>query len=123
MHWRKRGTRSVSSPNRPWWSGIWTFSGPWLPGAWLNGDPDPELRLPGTLNRMTFTLCWRGRRVRVEFTLTAPGCGMGDFLRQDMQQKLLAIPGVKEAEVQVVLDPPWDQSMMSDVARLQLGLM
>ena len=64
-----------------------------------------------------------GERVRVEFTLTAPGCGMGDFLRQDMQQKLLAIPGVKEAEVQVVLDPPWDQSMMSDTARLQLGLM
>ena len=64
-----------------------------------------------------------GDRVRVEFTLTAPGCGMGDFLRQDVQQKLLAIPGVKEAEVEVVLDPPWDQSMMSDVARLQLGLM
>jgi probable FeS assembly SUF system protein SufT len=64
-----------------------------------------------------------GSRVRVEFTLTAPGCGMGDFLRQDMQQKLLAIPGVSEAEVQVVLDPPWDQSMMSDAARLQLGLM
>ncbi len=64
-----------------------------------------------------------GERVRVEFTLTAPGCGMGDFLRQDVQQKLLAIPGVAAAEVQVVLDPPWDQSMMSDVARLQLGLM
>ena len=64
-----------------------------------------------------------GERVRVEFTLTAPGCGMGDFLRQDVEQKLLAIPGVKEADVQVVLDPPWDQSMMSDVARLQLGLM
>jgi probable FeS assembly SUF system protein SufT len=64
-----------------------------------------------------------GERVRVDFTLTAPGCGMGDFLRQDVEQKLLAIPGVKEAEVNVVLDPPWDQSMMSDVARLQLGLM
>ena len=64
-----------------------------------------------------------GERVRVEFTLTAPGCGMGDFLRQDVEQKLLAIPGVKGADVQVVLDPPWDQSMMSDVARLQLGLM
>jgi len=62
-------------------------------------------------------------KVLVEFTLTAPGCGMGDFLRQDVQQKLLAIPGVAEAEVQVVLDPPWDQSMMSDAARLQLGLM
>ena len=64
-----------------------------------------------------------GEKVKVEFTLTAPGCGMGDFLRQDVQQKLLAIPGVKEVEVEVVLDPPWDQSMMSDVARLQLGLM
>src|SRR5512137_1462276 len=64
-----------------------------------------------------------GQKVKVEFTLTAPGCGMGDFLRQDVQQKLMAIPGVKEADVQVVLDPPWDQSMMSDVARLQLGLM
>ena len=64
-----------------------------------------------------------GERVKVEFTLTAPGCGMGDFLRHDVQHKLLAIPGVKEADVQVVLDPPWDQSMMSDVARLQLGLM
>jgi probable FeS assembly SUF system protein SufT len=64
-----------------------------------------------------------GDKVTVEFTLTAPGCGMGDFLRQDVQQKLLAIPGVEEADVQVVLDPPWDQSMMSDVARLQLGLM
>jgi probable FeS assembly SUF system protein SufT len=64
-----------------------------------------------------------GEKVRVEFTLTAPGCGMGDFLRQDVEQKLLALPGVKAAEVQVVLDPPWDQSMMSDAARLQLGLM
>jgi probable FeS assembly SUF system protein SufT len=64
-----------------------------------------------------------GEKVRVEFTLTAPGCGMGDFLRHDVREKLLAIPGVKEADVEVVLDPPWDPSRMSDVARLQLGLM
>ena len=62
-------------------------------------------------------------RVKVEFTLTAPGCGMGDFLREDVRQKLLSIPSVAEAEVEVVLDPPWHQSMMSDGARLQLGLM
>ena len=62
-------------------------------------------------------------RVNVQFTLTAPGCGMGDFLREDVRQKLLSIPSVAEAEVEVVLDPPWDQSMMSDGARLQLGLM
>jgi probable FeS assembly SUF system protein SufT len=62
-------------------------------------------------------------KIRVRFTLTAPGCGMGDFLREDVRSKLLTIPGVGEADVEVVLDPPWDQSMMSDGARLQLGLM
>jgi probable FeS assembly SUF system protein SufT len=62
-------------------------------------------------------------KVNVQFTLTAPGCGMGDFLQEDVRQKLLSIPGVAEVDVEVVLDPPWDQSMMSDGARLQLGLM
>ena len=62
-------------------------------------------------------------KVNVQFTLTAPGCGMGDFLREDVRGKLLAIPGVGTADVEVVLDPPWDHSMMSEGARLQLGLM
>jgi metal-sulfur cluster biosynthetic enzyme len=48
---------------------------------------------------------------------------MGDYLREDIRGKLLTIPGVKEADVQVVLEPVWTQSMMSDAARLQLGLM
>jgi probable FeS assembly SUF system protein SufT len=64
-----------------------------------------------------------GHRVAVRFTLTAPGCGMGDVLRQDIEQKALSVPGVREADVQVQLDPPWDMSKMSDAARLQLGLM
>ncbi len=64
-----------------------------------------------------------GQRAVVRFTLTAPGCGMGDYLKRDMEQKLLSVPGVKEADVQVVLDPPWDQTRMSDAARLQLGMM
>jgi probable FeS assembly SUF system protein SufT len=64
-----------------------------------------------------------GSKVVVRFTLTAPGCGMGDVLRQDIERKILTLPGVKEADVQVQLDPPWDQSRMSDAARLQLGLM
>jgi probable FeS assembly SUF system protein SufT len=64
-----------------------------------------------------------GHRVAVRFTLTAPGCGMGDVLRQDIERKLLTLPNVREADVQVQLDPPWDQSRMSDAARLQLGLM
>jgi probable FeS assembly SUF system protein SufT len=59
----------------------------------------------------------------VKFTLTAPGCGMGDFLKQDVKDKLLSVPGIKDAEVEVVLEPAWNQSMMSEAARLQLGLM
>jgi probable FeS assembly SUF system protein SufT len=64
-----------------------------------------------------------GHRVSVKFTLTAPGCGMGDFLKRDIETKIAELPGVSEAEVEVVLEPVWDQSRMSDVARLQLGLM
>jgi len=63
-----------------------------------------------------------GNKVAVRFTLTAPGCGMGDILRQDIERKILAVPGVKEADVQLQLDPPWDQSRMSEAAKLQLGL-
>jgi probable FeS assembly SUF system protein SufT len=64
-----------------------------------------------------------GTKVSVRFTLTAPGCGMGDYLKLDVESKLKALPGVSETDVQVVLEPAWDQSRMSDAARLQLGLM
>jgi probable FeS assembly SUF system protein SufT len=64
-----------------------------------------------------------GNKVDVRFTLTAPGCGMGDVLRDDIKGKLLSVPGVKEADVQVMFDPPWNMSMMSDAAKLQLGMM
>ena len=64
-----------------------------------------------------------GEKVTVHFTLTAPGCGMGDYLKQDVQRKIEGLPGVSETDVQVVFEPAWEQSMMSDAARLQLGLM
>ena len=64
-----------------------------------------------------------GSKLSVRFTLTAPGCGMGDYLKRDVESKLQGLPGVTETDVQVVLDPAWDQSRMSDAARLQLGLM
>ncbi len=64
-----------------------------------------------------------GNRIDVKFTLTAPGCGMGDVLREDIKGKLLTIPGVTDADVQVVFDPPWSMQMMSDAAKLQLGMM
>jgi probable FeS assembly SUF system protein SufT len=64
-----------------------------------------------------------GNKIDVKFTLTAPGCGMGDVLREDIKGKLLSIPGITEADVQVVFDPPWSLQMMSDAAKLQLGMM
>jgi probable FeS assembly SUF system protein SufT len=62
-------------------------------------------------------------RVEVKMTLTAPGCGMGPVLQQDVETKLLALPGVKEAVVMLVWDPPWNRDMLSEEAKLQLGLM
>lgn len=62
------------------------------------------------------------RVVNVRLTLTAPGCGMGDVLVQDVRQKLEIIPTVARAEVELVFDPPWNQSMMSEAARLQTGM-
>jgi probable FeS assembly SUF system protein SufT len=64
-----------------------------------------------------------GNKVSVRFSLTAPGCGMGDVLKRDIEQKVAALPGVGETDVQVAFDPPWDQSRMTEAARLQLGLM
>jgi len=64
-----------------------------------------------------------GNRVEVKMTLTAPGCGMGPVLQQDVEAKVSSIPGVKEAGVSLVWDPPWNREMLSEAARLELGLM
>ncbi|MCB1555092.1 MAG: putative Fe-S cluster assembly protein SufT [Xanthomonadales bacterium] len=62
------------------------------------------------------------RRIEVEMTLTAPGCGMGEVLVDDVRSKLELIPTVIEADVELVFDPPWNQSMMSEAARLETGM-
>jgi probable FeS assembly SUF system protein SufT len=64
-----------------------------------------------------------GHKVEVKMTLTAPGCGMGGPISADAQRRILALPGVKEASVELVWDPPWDQSRMSDAAKLKLGML
>ncbi len=64
-----------------------------------------------------------GHRVEIDMTMTAPGCGMGEFLKEDVEQKLLAIPGIKDVGVEIVWEPVWDRDMMSEAARLQLGLL
>lgn len=62
------------------------------------------------------------KRVDVKMTLTAPGCGMGTSIAYDAQQKLLELPGVEEADVQVVWDPPWSPQMISPAGRQLLGM-
>ncbi|HEY3863582.1 MAG TPA: putative Fe-S cluster assembly protein SufT [Verrucomicrobiae bacterium] len=64
-----------------------------------------------------------GSRVEIKMTLTAPGCGMGPVLQQDVETKVSAIPGVKEAGVFLVWDPPWNRDMLSEAAKLELGMM
>jgi len=63
------------------------------------------------------------RSAAVKLTLTAPGCGMGEVLVQDAKDKLLQIPTLVSADVELVFDPPWDREMMSEAARLQTGMM
>ena len=61
--------------------------------------------------------------VLVKMTLTAPGCGMGPTIAADAKGKILAIEGIDEAEVELVWDPPWNQSMISEAGKMKLGIL
>ncbi len=63
------------------------------------------------------------RKVDVRMTLTAPACGMGDILVEDVRSKLERVPTIVEADVELVFDPPWNQSMMSEAAKLETGML
>ena len=63
------------------------------------------------------------REVSIDMTLTAPGCGMGDILVEDARDKVSIVPTIAKVDVQLVFDPPWNHSMMSEEARLQTGMM
>ena len=62
-----------------------------------------------------------GKRLEIKMSMTAPGCGMGDVLAYDLQSRVLAVPGVSEVDVELVWDPPWDPSRLTDAGRLELG--
>ena len=62
-----------------------------------------------------------GKTVSVRMAMTAPGCGMSNVLKADVESRLMRLPEVAKAEVEIVFDPPWTQDRMSDAARLQLG--
>lgn len=64
-----------------------------------------------------------GNQVEIDMTMTAPGCGMGEYLKQDVEEKLRAVPGVNDVLVNIVWEPLWDRDMMSEAAKLQLGML
>jgi probable FeS assembly SUF system protein SufT len=89
---------------------------------------DPEIPINivelGLVYECTIERAASGNRiVKIKMTLTAPGCGMGDILAQDVREKVEMIPTVERADVELVFDPPWNQSMMSEEARLEAGLL
>lgn len=63
-----------------------------------------------------------GKHIDVKMSMTAPGCGMGNVLKADVEHKLASLPEVKTVTVEVVFDPPWHPGLMSEAAKLQLGL-
>ena len=88
---------------------------------------DPEIPIDivnlGLIYACTAEALPDGRfRLAVSMTLTAPGCGMGTLIADEARDKLLTIPGVAEAEVKLVWDPPWSREMMSEAARLEMGM-
>ena len=93
----------------------------------LKGVFDPEIPVNVVDLGLIYTceahpLAGGGHRVEIEMSMTAPGCGMGDVLRMDAITKVQAVPGVNEVAVEIVWEPPWDSSRMSEAARLQLGM-
>ncbi len=62
-----------------------------------------------------------GNKIAIKMSMTAPGCGMGNVLKAEVESKLSRLPGVRETQVEVVFDPPWNPGRMSQAAKLQLG--
>ncbi|MDD9817437.1 MAG: putative Fe-S cluster assembly protein SufT [Gammaproteobacteria bacterium] len=94
----------------------------------LRGCYDPEIPINivdlGLIYDCKVTpLGEKGRnRVEIAMTLTAPGCGMGQFLAEDVRAAVASVPNVTEVNVELTFEPPWDQSRMSEAARLEAGL-
>ena len=83
---------------------------------------DPEIPVNIVDLGLVYDVQVADQKVDVKMTLTARGCGMGGYIASEAEQKLLELPGVEEAKVEVVWDPPWTKERMSEAAKLQLGL-
>jgi probable FeS assembly SUF system protein SufT len=88
---------------------------------------DPEIPVNIVELGLVYDLCIEalpdgGNRVHIIMTLTAPGCGMGPVIAMDAKSKVESVAGVVEADVEIVFDPTWSQQMMSEAAKLELGM-
>jgi len=109
------GERTVDSIEQAAWQQLATCYDPEIPF---------DIVALGLIYGCTAVALGEGRfRVEVRMTLTAPGCGMGTLIADEARDKILTIPGVAEAAVELVWDPPWSREMMSEAARLEMGLM
>ena len=88
----------------------------------LQGCYDPEIPVNIVDLGLIYDVEINEDKVNVKMTLTAPGCGMGPMIASDAQQKILQLPGVSEANVDLVWDPPWDPSRISEEAKGKLGI-
>ncbi len=82
---------------------------------------DPEIPVNVLDLGLIYGVTMEEDRVNIKMTLTAPGCGMGPMIAEDVKTKLLGLPGVKEAKVELTFDPPWTPELMSEDAKKQLG--
>lgn len=82
---------------------------------------DPEIPVNILDLGLVYDVIWADEKVNVKMTLTAPGCGMGPMIAEDVKTKLLSLPGIKEAKVELVFDPPWTPERMSEDAKRSLG--
>lgn len=83
---------------------------------------DPEIPVNIVDLGLIYDVAINDDKVAVKMTLTAPGCGMGGIIANQAREKILDLPGVKEATVDLVWDPPWDPSRMSEEAKQRLGV-
>jgi metal-sulfur cluster biosynthetic enzyme len=83
---------------------------------------DPEIPVNIVDLGLVYDVEVKDDTVDVKMTLTAPGCGMGNIIAAEAREKILELPGVKEANVELVWDPPWNPGLISDEAKHKLGI-
>lgn len=83
---------------------------------------DPEIPVNVVDLGLVYSVEFNGHAVHIQMTLTAPGCGMGPVLVDDIKYRVAQVPGIDRVEVDLVFDPPWSRDMMSEEAQLETGM-